>query len=107
MPAAPFASIEARSAAAVFRHLANARAQITQLDGGVDEISVIFEEPYAEGSVGLVGMACTQPSAIALSRPVADLPVGNAIGINGTSYVVVEKRPDGAGLTRLILGEGA
>lgn len=107
MPAAPFASIEARSAAAVFRHLANAQAQILQLGGGVDEIPVIFEEPYAEGAVGLAGMACTQPSAIALSQAVADLAVGTAISVNGTSYVVVERRPGGTGLTALILEEGA
>lgn len=107
MPAAPFASIEARSAAAVFRHLANAQAQIPRLGGGVDEIPVLFERPYADSSVGLAGMASAHLSAMALSQAVADLSVGAAIAVNGASYVVVEKQPDGTGLTALILEEGA
>lgn len=102
MPA-PFAALEERTARAVLRHVANAQATATTRFGEVVTLRVIFDNGYAAGSVGLSGMASTQPSAMARSVDVVDIAVGCAIAVGGADYLVAELQPDGAGMTTLLL----
>ena len=69
--------------------------------------AVIFDNGYAAGSVGLAGMASSQPSAMARSADVADLAVGGSIDVNGVAYLVAEIQPDGTGMVTLLLGKAA
>lgn len=101
--ATPFAAIEARTADAVLRHAANAQATATTRFGEVVQFPVIFDNGYAAGSVGLAGMAGTQPSALVRSADVSDVSVGGSLDVNGATYVVAELQPDGTGMTTLLL----
>lgn len=105
--ASPFAAIEARTAAAVLRHASNAQATATTRHGEVVSFAVIFDNGYAAGSVGLAGMASSQPSAMARSADVADLAVGGSIDVNGVAYLVAEIQPDGTGMVTLLLEKAA
>lgn len=105
--ASPFAAIEARTAAAVLRHASNARATATTRYGEVVQFAVIFDNGYAAGSVGLAGMASTQPSAMARSADVADMAVGGSIDVNGATYIVSEIQHDGTGMVTLLLEKAA
>ena len=63
----------------------------------------IFDNGSALGSVGVVGMASTQPS---FTLPTAALPspvVGSALVVSGQAYAVVAHEPDGTGVSLLLL----
>lgn len=96
---APFAALESRVNNAVFARLANADVSIAggPLFGG------IFDDGYAAGSVGIVGMATSAPSVLAPSALVPAAPVGQAITVRGVAYVIASAEPDGTGATRLVL----
>ena len=96
---APFAERGARANAAVLRHLSNA---VATLPGG-GEVAGMFDDPYARGGVGSVGMAATQPEFIAATGALPADVVGIVVTIQGQAYVVVEHQPDGVGLSRLVL----
>lgn len=101
MPA-PFAALEARTAAAVLRHTANAQATATTRFSEVVQFQVIFDGPFAQALGDL--MAGNQPQALARTADVADLDTGCAITINGVDYLVAGPiQPDGTGMSRLIL----
>lgn len=102
MPA-PFATLEARSTAAVFRHLANAQAQAITRYSEVVAFPVIFDNASSQAGIGLLGMTGTQPVAMAKTANVVDVAVGCAITISGTDYKVAELQPDGTGMTTLTL----
>lgn len=99
MSLAPFAALESRVNNAVFTRLANAEVSI---DGG-SAIGGIFDDGYALGAVGPLGMSSSQPSVAVPSAQVPEHPVGKAITINGVDYVVAAVEPDGVGSTRLLL----
>lgn len=82
-------------------------ATATTRHGEVVQFQVIFDNGYAVGSVGLAGMASTQPSAMARSVDVADVSVGGSLDVNGATYVVAELQPDGTGMTTLLLEKAA
>jgi hypothetical protein len=90
----PFVAMEARTAAAVMRHLANAQATL-----GSSTFPVLFNAAYADP----LGMAGTAPRATALSVDAAAATLGTALTINGTAYTVRDKQPDGTGMTVLLL----
>ncbi|HEY0915648.1 MAG TPA: hypothetical protein VGE22_12325 [Solimonas sp.] len=108
--AAPFVAHQARTSAAVIRHLANARAIV---DG--EEISGVYERQHGE----INGMAATFPTFLLQSSEVAAKHIqrGTQIRIpqageaawgsqewyGGTLFNVTGLEPDGAGLTLLIL----
>lgn len=64
---------------------------------------VIFDNASSQAGIGLLGMAGTQPVALARSADVVDVAVGCAITINAVDYTVAELQPDGTGITTLTL----
>lgn len=74
--------------------------------GGV-AVSVIFDNAYAAGNVGLLGMASTQPSIIMPTAQVPGSPIGAAVSVNASNYLVAAHEPDGSGISRLWLESAA
>ena len=70
--------------------------------GGV-HVRAIFDNGYALGRVGMMGMAGTQPALMLATASVAADPVGLAAVVNGVSYVVAAHEPDGTGMSLLLL----
>lgn len=99
--ATPFAAIEARTAAAVLRHAANAQATATTRFGEVVRFPVIFDNGYAAQLGGLADGST--PTALAQSAHVADLQQGCAVDIGADTWAVADLQPDGTGMTSLIL----
>lgn len=95
--AAPFAALEQRANASVLAALANAVAVV----GGV-EVPVIFDAPYAAPFASQADAA--EPECRGASRDLAGVQRGGSIVIDGRTYQVLRAEPDGAGLTRLVLG---
>jgi hypothetical protein len=99
MSLAPFAALESRVNNAVFARLANAEVSI---EGG-SAFGGIFDDGYALGSVGQLGMGASKPSVAVPSAQVPVEPAGKAITVNGVAYLVAAVEPDGVGSTRLLL----
>lgn len=94
----------ARINGAVMRAHANATAFFNGASTGVP---VIFGDPYALGSAGPLGMATSQPQFDCAD---ADVPVGahgSGVVVGDVSYFVAELRPDGSGMTTVILEASA
>ena len=70
-------------------------------------VSGIFDAPLALGGVGEYGMASTQPAYTLPGASVPANPVGLALVIGATSYVVAAHEPDGTGVSRLLLERAA
>ncbi len=70
--------------------------------GGV-AVAGIFDNGYALGSVGTFGMASTQPSLTLPTASVPANPVGMAVVVGGSSYLVAAHEPDGTGISRVLL----
>lgn len=75
---------------------------VTAIVGG-ETVSVIFDNGYALGSVGPIGMASSQPMLTLASANVPADPVGTAVVVGGVSYTVGAHEPDGTGMSRLLL----
>lgn len=108
MPA-NFAALEERAAQAVYRHLFNATASGVDGSGGALSFDVLFDDAYAE----VAGMEASAPQALALGANALVVPHQTELLITrkgaaaGESFVVLNKEPDGTGLTRLILERAA
>lgn len=90
-----FAALEARCAEAALAHLSNI---VVDVGSGV-LVSGIFDAEYAER----FGLSGTQASVvISVTPPVAP---GAVITLNAQVYRVTDVRPEGAGLSRLMLSE--
>ena len=70
--------------------------------GGV-AVGIIFDNGYALGNVGMLGMASSQPSITLKTSDVPISPVGTAVLIGLASYLVAAHEPDGTGISRLVL----
>ena len=70
--------------------------------GGV-VVPVIFDNSYALGSVGLLGMASAQPSITLPTASVPASPNGAVVVVGAVSYLVAGHEPDGTGISRLLL----
>lgn len=66
-------------------------------------VSGIFDNGYALGSVGPIGMASSQPSLMLATASVPANPVGTAVLVAGTNYTIGAHEPDGTGMSRLLL----
>lgn len=71
----------------------------------VDGVSrtAIFDNGYSLSSVGVSGMASTQPS---ITLPTAYVPasaIGKTVVANSTSYTIAAHDPDGTGISQLFL----
>jgi hypothetical protein len=95
MPA-PFAALQTRINAAVFRRLANALATINGA-----QTDVIFDNGYALGNVGAIGMASTEPTITLPTASVPASPKGKPVVVGGVSYIIATHEPDGAGVSVL------
>lgn len=115
---APFAKMEKRLNAAVFRHLSNAVA--TFASG--EQVSGIFDDAHARGDVGMLSMADSRPTFTLLT---ADIPpavrnwfvlyvnpdlsdeepdaVDLRLVLRSATYRVTEHEPDGTGMSTLVL----
>lgn len=74
--------------------------------GGV-AVRAIFDDASALGSVGVAGMATSQPT---VTVPSADLPAdpyGLPVQVGGRNCVVAAVEHDGTGITRLLLEASA
>lgn len=96
---APFAKLEGRLNASVFKHLSNAEATFNNGPA----VAGIFDNGYALGNVGLTGMASTQPTFTLPTASISGEPEGQTLVVNATSYYVSAHEPDGTGMSRLIL----
>lgn len=96
-----FAALETRLNAECITHLANCTAA---LDGG-EAFGGIFEADYIDP----LGMSGSQPSLECLSADVSTAAHGSAVVVTYkavvTSYTVATSKPDGTGMTRLLLQE--
>ena len=79
----------------------NGFAQLATV-GGVS-VGVIFDNGYALGNVGMIGMASSQPAITLKTSDVPSNPVGTAVLIGSASYLVAAHEPDGTGISRLLL----
>lgn len=59
----------------------------------------VFDNDYAE----LLGLSAAQPLLLGKSADLDPLNQGSLISVAGTNYSVGESRPDGHGLTAIIL----
>lgn len=66
-------------------------------------VNALFDNGYSLGSVGMLGMASSQPVLTLPTASVAANPVGAAVQAGGVGYLVVAHEPDGTGLSRLML----
>ncbi len=75
--------------------------------GGVAGLGVQFDNGYALGNVGMLGMASSQPAIVLPTAQVPVEPEGTAVVITAGqgvgSYLVAAHEPDGSGISRLVL----
>jgi 2-methylaconitate cis-trans-isomerase PrpF len=93
-----FAALETRVNASVMKVMANASATVD----GVAGVAGIFKIEYVESNGGN-GMSGLLPTFKTLSSNVPATPVGKSLVNAGLNYVIAEPKPDGTGLTLLIL----
>lgn len=92
----PFAALQAQLNSAVIEHLSTATADF----GAAGTVDGIFRKEYAE-SFGMVAGSVPVFESASSAFPV--LSRGQGVSILGVSYLVAEIRPDGTGMTTLIL----
>ena len=66
-------------------------------------VQAIFDDAHEIGSIGSVGMAATQPTLTLRTSDCPADPVGSSVVIGAASYMVAEHRPDGTGVSQLLL----
>lgn len=93
---APFAALEASVNRATVAHLANAEAEI-----GGQAVLGIFDNDYLDP----LGMEASAPSFLAQAADLTGVVHGTAVTIGGVIYTARNLRPDGTGLTRVVLQE--
>jgi hypothetical protein len=93
-----FSTLEKRVNASVMKIMANALATID----GTSGVAGIFKIECVE-SAGGNGMSGLLPTFKTLSTNVPATPVGKSLVNAGLNYVIAEPKPDGTGLTLLIL----
>lgn len=75
--------------------------------GGPSEIPVIFENEYAAAEYDRIAnsasMESSSPRATCRDIDIPGVSHGSTLEMNGTTYYVIEVRPDGTGVTVLIL----
>lgn len=62
----------------------------------------IFDRAYQVAEVGL-GVASTQPALTCRTADVPVNPVGQTVVVSGTTWRIAEHRPDGTGVSVLLL----
>jgi len=68
------------------------------------QIPVIFDSGYSiTQEIGEPGIGVPSPQAMCKTADVGNASRGDTLVVNGTTYYVQEVRPDGTGVTTLIL----
>lgn len=70
---------------------------------GGQAVQVIFDNASQGTSVGVLGMAGTQPAITIKTADLAADPVGAVAVVNGTSYTITQHEPDGTGMSVCLL----
>lgn len=70
--------------------------------GGV-VVSAIFDAAYSPGTVGVTGMASSQPMLTLPTANVPANPVGTAVVVGAVNYTIGAHEPDGTGISCLML----
>jgi hypothetical protein len=71
-------------------------------------VPVIFDTEYSVAQeIGETGVGVPSPQALCRTSDVANAGRGDKLVVNGTTYHVQEVRPDGTGVTTLILSRDA
>lgn len=95
----PFAALESRINASVLKHLANVRLTIN----GGSETGGIFRDPYATADLG-IDLSSTAPSVTVDTSAVPSDPIGMPVQIvDGAAFRIADHKPDGTGLTVIVL----
>ena len=82
-------------------------ASYTPDGGSAKEIKGIFDKEYLAGEIGEIEMMSAAPMFLTKT---SDIPNENGTGtlvISGTTYKIVNVKPDGTGITMLILADSA
>lgn len=66
-------------------------------------VQAIFDNGYAQGQVGIMGAASTQPTLTLPTASVPSSPVGKTAVVNSITYTVAAHEPDGTGVSTLLL----
>jgi hypothetical protein len=90
-----FAAHEARVNHAVRKHLSNAEATLPS--------GAVVPGMFDNGSGEALGMLGSEPRFKGDTADLTGLTYGASLSIGGTAYTVRENRPDGTGLTTLVL----
>ena len=67
------------------------------------EVQARFDNAYALGGAGAIGMASSAPCLLLLTTSVPANPVGLDAVCDGVTYNIAAHEPDGAGMSRLVL----
>ena len=74
--------------------------------GSSSTITALLQTDYLMEEVGgEVGVETATPIITARSSDISNIQQGDTIAISGTTYTIVEVRPDGEGMTKLRLRE--
>lgn len=101
MATTAFQASEQRLNNAVRARLCNAVAVIA----GGPEVGVIFDNGFAVGGVGVIGMATSQPSIELPTQDLPSQPHGASVVIGATTWRIDEHQPDGSGWSRVELSK--
>lgn len=63
----------------------------------------ILDTPYRLGAIATAGIAAAGPTLTLATADVSADPVGQAVVVNATNYVVAAHEPDGTGVSVLVL----
>lgn len=66
-----------------------------------------FAQPWEQGFLGGVAAASSQPQAVLADADVPADPVGKTLTARGQDYTIADSRPDGYGMTVLLLETAA
>lgn len=78
-------------------------ATYTPSGGSSSSIVVIFRNEFYLEDVGNVGVETSQPVVTVETSKVPSVANGDVVAIAGTNYNVVGVRPDGTGISELVL----
>lgn len=82
-------------------------ASYTPNGGSATAINGIFDKEYLAGDLGQVVVSSAAPMFLTKTSNVASEDGSGAIVINSVTYDIVEVKPDGTGMTLLILADSS
>jgi len=70
---------------------------------GALSVRGIYVNGYVQASAAEPGVATSEPLLAVMSDDAAQIPLGTQLSVAGRNWRVMEKRPDGSGVTELLL----